>query len=236
MIALAAAMHAPPPESPAIQAGVASAWAVVSNVANVTGRPQANTTARASGSFQALNSASGVTLPSAQAPVISTISAMRSSRAGSVARTRPRLVAGPTPTRVISPGAATRSRSRMASAAIPGAAGLPSGRVTPPTPFCPCTRGSGMKLPSIGRSAPPTTGTSRPVSETKARALRSVCSSPTLPPTAVTIRTSNSGLASARNSAMALSVPGSQSMMILRGLMRGASVTCRRCRRVGNRR
>ena len=218
-IAAAARAQAPCPaaRSAATCAGVQSAWLVRSSVASVTGAPLDSTICNASGSFQALNSADAVTLPSASAPVISTISASLPASAGSVASSRPRLVAGPRPTSVTDAGAASCKVSRSTSTARPDSAGQPSGSSKPPRPLSPCTWAASSNRPSSGRSAPATTGTGWPLSETMARALASVRSSPTLPPTTLTSRTSSSGEASASHSAMASSVPGSQSMMVGRG-------------------
>ena len=85
---------------------------------------------------------------------------------------------------------------------------------------------------------PPPQATARPVSPTTAQALGRVWARPALPPATVTRRTSSSGLASARNSAMASSVPGSQSMMTGRAVTptRHPASPARSARRAARRR
>ena len=79
----------------------------------VRSMPLVNTRAAASGSAQMLNSAAGVTLPSAIVPPISTIRSSRSATSGWRARSRPIFVSGPVGTST-TPGSMRSARKSTA--------------------------------------------------------------------------------------------------------------------------
>src|SRR4051812_1137676 len=179
----------------------------------VTSIPLANTRAAASGSSQMLNSAAGVTLPSAIAPPISTMRSITPTTSGCRASSSAMFVSGPVGTTVIGADAARSRSARKSTAWVPTGAPTGAGRSGPSSPLSPCTDAATIGSRISGRLAPAATSMSpRPASSSTRRAFAVVLSSVWLPWTVVTPSTSTSGLASASSSAIASSCPGSQSM------------------------
>ena len=148
------------PRSCSACARLSSARCVTSRPTIVTSRPLAKTRAAASGSAQMLNSAAGVTLPSAIAPPISTIrsgSRLRMTReqerdvrerAGGDERASP----------------AMRS-ARKSTACSPSGAACGGGRSGPSRPVSPWTSAATERSRTSGRSAPAATGDVSPADE-----------------------------------------------------------------------
>ena len=128
------------------------------------------------------------------------------------------LVRGPSGHRVTVWAGSRRRVSIMKSTACWGCSAMVgSASCGPFRPVCPCTYSAVTSLRFIGRSQPAKTRVwGFPASSQMIRLFFSVKCKGTLPATAVTPRTSSSGLASARRMAKASSCPGSVSMMILR--------------------
>ena len=175
----------------------------------VTSSPLVKTRCAASGSAQMLNSAAGVTLPSAIAPPISTIrsglaSGWRASRSAT-------FVSGPVATSV----APSIRSARKSTACCGEGSACGGGRSGPSRPVSPCTSAATRGSRTSGRPAPAATGMSpRPASSSTRIAFAVVFSSVWLPATVVTPRSSSSSLPSASSIAIASSWPGSQSSRI----------------------
>ena len=118
------------------RAGRNSALWVTSSPIMVRSIPLANTRAAASGSAQMLNSAAGVTLPSAIAPPMSTIRSSRSATSGWRASSSPTFVSGPVGTRT-TPGSIRSARKSTACCSTGCVCG--SGRSGPSMPLSPWT-------------------------------------------------------------------------------------------------
>ena len=164
--------------------------------------PLPTTSASASGSTQALNSAYGVALPRSVDPPIHTISRMRSATSG---RSRSRIatfVIGPVAT-IATGSAEASSVSAMSSVAPRGSSGIAgSGSSGPPRPFSPWIHSAVSSARAIGPAAPAATGTPETPATVRAmRALRLVCSSGTLPPTVVIATSSSDGCPAASHTA-----------------------------------
>ena len=162
-----------------------------------------------------LNSAAGVTLPSAIAPPISTTRSIRGATSGQRASSSATLVSGPVGIRVTGSGAASRRSARKSTAWAATGAVTASGRSGPSSPDAPWTSSAAWASRTSGRSAPAATGMSeRPASSSTRSAFAVVLASDVLPCTVLTPSSSTSGLASASSSAIASSWPGSQSIRI----------------------
>ena len=165
-------------------AGVTSAWCVTSSPTIVTSSPLAKTRCAASGSAQMLNSAAGVTLPSAIAPPISTIrsgfaSGWRASRSAT-------FVSGPVATSVApsAPICSARKSTACCGERLGAAAAAGRGRRGRVSPW---TCGRDARLAHERPAAPAATGNSvRPASSSTRIALAVVFSSVWLPATVVT--------------------------------------------------
>ena len=179
----------------------------------VTSSPLPKTRAAASGSIQMLNSADGVWLPSWIAPPMSTTRSIFAAASGCASRRRATFVSGPSATSVTARSEASIFAARKSFACSGTGSALGGGRSTPSSPVSPWASAATTSSPMRGPSAPAATGISvRPASSRTRSAFAVVLSSVWFPATAVTPRTSSSGLPSARRSASASSWPGSQSM------------------------
>ena len=181
----------------------------------MTGTPDASTREAASGSYQTLNSAVGVMLPSTRAPPpIMTIRPSSAATPGDAARSAATFVSGPSAMSVTG-SADSSTTSRTSSTAVRRSAprGAGSSRI-PPRPSVPWMLSAGSESRrTSGWSAPAPTGTSSRPSRCRSRSAFSVVRSrPAFPPTVVTARTSSSGPDSASISAIASSIPGSVSI------------------------
>ena len=156
-------------------------------------------------------------LPSAIAPPITTIDAMRSTRSGASRSAIAMLVSGPSAQMVRPSEGAARNRSNNAVTACPAANGVAGGGSSAPaSPSGPQTNSAVTSGNTIGAAHPAYTGSSgRPANSVMRLAFAAVCATGTLPATAVTASTSKrSGKPSASRIASASSWPGSVSMTI----------------------
>src|ERR671935_1714783 len=172
-----------------------------------------------------LNSADGVTLPSAIAPPINTMRATRFLRRGAWRNAIAMLESGPVGTSVTS-RSETVTRSTIRSTAWRGSsatAGTGSGG--PSRPVVPWTLAAVTSGRTSGPSSPDATGTSvMPATVSTLRAFSWVLARGALPATQVMASRSMAGLAAAMRMATASSWPGSTSRMM--GV--GMSGSCRR--------
>ena len=170
-----------------------------------------------------LNSAAGVTLPiSKPAPPMTTISPILAAISGALIKAIAMLVKGPIAHNVTEPGSAERSASMMKSTPCCACNGITgSGRSSFSPSESPWIAAAEASVRSSGRAQPAKTLMSgRPASSQTRRAFRSVCASGRLPATATIPSTSSSsGDDNASKIATASSMPGSVSMIILRGSM-----------------
>ena len=184
--------------------GPVTAACVTSSPIIVTSTSAAKTSAAASGSAQMLNSAAGVMLPSAIAPPMTTICASPSVPWRS--RYRATFVSGPVGTSVTGRGAEATAAAIQPTASVETGSVLACGSAGPSRPLSPWTCAATTSSRSSGASAPEATATSvRPASSSTRRAFAVVFSSVWFPYVVVTPRSSSSGLASARRSAIASS-------------------------------
>ena len=154
-------------------------------------------------------------LPSAIAPPITTIDAIRSASSGARRSAMAMLVSGPSAHIVRPSRGAARNRSSSAVTACPAASGVAGGgRSAPARPSGPQTNSAVTSGSTIGAAQPAYTGRyGWPASSVMRLAFAAVCATGTLPATAVTASTSKrSGSASASRIASASSWPGSVSM------------------------
>ena len=171
----------------------------------------------AGGSQKKLKSATAVALPEAcDVPPQITRAPISSAIPGSRWSTREMLVSGPSATIVTSRGWALMHSQMTFSETWPPWSGT-RGRSRPPRPSAPCMLYGRAGRTASAEAAPIRGSRGGSRQATSAWRLAVACSAATLPPAAVTATTSSRGSNRAIARATASSMPGSQSMISLRG-------------------